>query len=155
MPTTASTIMDSTIGVQTSMLREEEHVLSPLTLRKHLRIVTWTGFMLLLITCTSVFVVVISQAVVDRLPIDYVVNIDYTDSNQTLCIYFEKYTLYENEYTVCQAKGQVYININVNGSTTILDLHQWLTHKQLMVRIDSSIKKANDYWEVYKGRIQK
>jgi hypothetical protein len=90
--------MDSTMNVQTSMLREEEAALSPLSLRKHLRIVMWTGFILLLIKCTSVFVVVfISRAGVERLPVDYEVKIDYKDSNQTSCLYFEKYTLFEND----------------------------------------------------------
>jgi hypothetical protein len=147
--------MNSTMNFQTSMLREEEAALSPLSLRKHLRIVMWTGFFLLLIACASVFVVVfISRTGVERLPVDYEVKIDYTDSNQTSCIYFEKYTLFENEYTVCQANGPVYIGINANGSMTRLDLHQWLTHKRLAARIDSSISKAQDYWKDYKGRIQ-
>jgi hypothetical protein len=99
--------------------------------------------------------VVISHARVDQLPVDYEVKIEYMDLNHTSCIYFEKYTHFENEYTVCQAKGSVYIGINVNGSTTRLDLHQWLTHKRLSARIDSSINKAKDYWKGYKGRVQK
>jgi len=146
--------MNSTPDIQTSMLGEDRATLSPLTLRKHIRIVTWTGFLFLLIACTFVFVVVvISQAGVKRLPIDYEVKIDYSDdSNQSSCIYFEKYTHLENEFTVCQANGPLYVGINVNGSTTRLDLHQWLTHKRLAARIDSSINKAKIYWESYKGR---
>jgi hypothetical protein len=153
-------IMDNTTDVQTSMILEEEEeeaaLLSPLSLRKHLRIVMWTGFILLLITCTSVFIVVFSRAGVVRLPVDYEVKIDYTDSNQTSCIYFERYSYLENEYTVCQTNGPpLYISINVNGSMTVLELHQWLTHKRLAPIIDSSLNKAKDYWENYKGRVRK
>jgi hypothetical protein len=143
--------MDSTTNVQTFILQENECVDMSQIVRRRLVIVKWIGSLLLLFTCTTALVVVINYTGGKPMPLDYEIKVNYTNTNRTPCLYFEKYTFLEDEYTVCQTKGDdVYIDINVNGSATIMNLPQWLTHHRLSAKINASIAKARTYVRGYK-----
>ena len=107
--------------------------------------IKWIGILLILITCTCTFGVVISKAGRGRLPLDYEVKVDFV--NHTSCVYLEKYTYLENEYTVCIDNGIIYIDIDLDGLGFTLQLVHWTTIKRLSPLIDASISKANAYWE--------
>jgi hypothetical protein len=99
--------------------------------------------MLIMGTCT--FGVIISNAGRGRLPIDYEVKVDFV--NHTSCVYLEKYTYLENEYTVCIADGIIFIDIYLDGIGFTLQLTHWNIIKRLSPLIEASISKANAYWE--------
>jgi hypothetical protein len=122
-----------------------EHVFEEVTEVNRFRAIKWSGILLILILCTGTFGVILSKAGRGRLPLDYEIKVDFV--NHTSCVYLEKYTYLENEYTVCIANGIIFIDIYLAGVGFTLQLLHWNIIKRLSPLIEASISKANSYWE--------
>lgn len=124
-------------------------------LKGHFRVVKLIGVVFIALFCALPGIVMISVSVTHRRPVDY--EIQPIDLNHTACLYVKQYHLQGNVYgTLCNQNGLIFLDIRrfLNGTATPigiqLELHQWLTLKQLTPLIDEAISEARNYWRTLK-----
>jgi hypothetical protein len=124
----------------------QEHVFEEvIETTSHFYVIKWIGILLMLIICTCTFGIIISTAGRGSLPLDYEVKVDFV--NHTTCVYLEKYTYLENEYTICIVDGVFHIDVFLEGKEFTFQLSHWNILKRLSPLIDASLYKANTYWK--------
>ena len=140
------------------MQRDQNSVETTVSLRVHMNVLKWMSVILILVTCTTTIVIVVtSVASHPECPVDYQVSIDderQPDMNQTSCVFVKQFSLQEGLYaTVCNDEGHIFVDIRrfLNGTATIrgipLNINQWGILKQAGSRIDKAMTEALYYWK--------
>lgn len=124
-------------------------------IKYHTTIVKWIGVMMLLtVSVTVPIIVIIARGYPSTC---HTSEPDVTESrtvNMSTCSYVKQFHLSHQTYaTVCSINGHIIVDLRhfVNHTATVkgigLDIMQWMTLKQHISTVDSSIREARTYWK--------
>ena len=128
-------------------------------LKGHFRTIKRIGVIVMVLICAVPGIVMVSVSVTNRPPNN---DINPINLNHTACVYVKQYHLQGNVYgTLCNQNGLIFLDVRRFLNETAspigiqLELHQWITLKQLTPLIDEAISEARTYWKtlkMYKGQ---